>query len=128
MENKKHNISVSERLYKDIKAYCELNSLRLNEFVEGLLKKAFTIEKYGEAPFVMAGVNKTPSSVFEKTENEKEFEEAFEKVVKKITKESLPEPKPEEIKEKTEEILKEEPKLDEVKLEEKPKRKVTKLK
>ena len=128
MENKKHSVSIGERLYKEIKDYCELNSLKLNEFVEGLLKKSFTIEKYGEAPFVVAGANKEHSVVFEKSEKEREFEEAFEEIVEKITKESLPEPKPEEIKEKTEEILKEEPKEEEVKVEQKPKRKVTKLK
>lgn len=57
MENKKHNISVGENLYKDLKEYCELNSLKLNEFAESLLKNALMIEKYGDAPFFTAPKN-----------------------------------------------------------------------
>lgn len=51
MEGKKHSISIGENLYKDLKEYCELNSLKMNEFVESLLKDAFMVEKYGDAPF-----------------------------------------------------------------------------
>ena len=51
MSENKHNISVSDRLYKDLKRYCDLNDLKLNTFVESLLLKAFNVEKYGETPF-----------------------------------------------------------------------------
>lgn len=51
MVENKHNISVSDRLYKDLKRYCELNNLKLNTFVESLLQKAFNVEKFGEIPF-----------------------------------------------------------------------------
>ena len=52
MDDNKHSISISAKLYKDIKDYCTLNGLKLNTFVEGLLRKAFTVEKFGEAPFI----------------------------------------------------------------------------
>ena len=45
-------IEISEKLFKDIEKYCELNGLNINEYVEGLLKKSFTIEKYGDRPVI----------------------------------------------------------------------------
>ena len=53
----KHNVSISEKLYDDIKDYCSLNGLKLNSFVEDLIRKSFNIEKFGETPF-----NKTVES------------------------------------------------------------------
>ena len=123
MDNKKHNISIGERLYKEIKDYCELNSLKLNEFVEGLLKKSFIIEKYGEAPFVEASVNEAPSSFFEKVIDIKENN-----AIESVTVEGVLKKDGDFEVEKTQEDLKEEPKIEEIKIEQKPKRKVTKLK
>lgn len=51
MEEKKHSISISGGLYNDLKEYCELNSLKISEFAEKLLKDALMMEKYGDAPF-----------------------------------------------------------------------------
>ncbi len=51
MDDTKHSISISDKLYQSIKRYCQLNDLKLNTFVEGLLLKAFNVEKYGETPF-----------------------------------------------------------------------------
>lgn len=42
---------IDKRLHQDIKEYCKLNGLVMKDFVNKLLKKAFTIEKYGETPF-----------------------------------------------------------------------------
>ena len=39
------------KLHNEIKEYCKLNDLKVNSFINELLKKAFMREKYGEAPF-----------------------------------------------------------------------------
>ena len=43
------NIS-NDRLVKDIKKYCELNGLNVEDYISSLLKKAFMRETYGERP------------------------------------------------------------------------------
>ena len=45
-------VEIEQKLYNDIKQYCKLNELVIKDFINKLLKKAFTIEKYGERPFV----------------------------------------------------------------------------
>lgn len=52
MDDNKHNVSISAKLYKEIKDYCTLNELKVNVFVEELLRKAFNVEKFGDAPFI----------------------------------------------------------------------------
>lgn len=42
---------LNKKLEKDIKEYCNLNNLKINDFVNFLLKKAFLEEKYGKSPF-----------------------------------------------------------------------------
>lgn len=49
----KHSISISDKLYGELKEYCELNNLKLNIFVEGLVQSAFNVERYGSAPFAL---------------------------------------------------------------------------
>lgn len=49
--SEKHSISISDRLYSDIKEYCHLNDLKVNLFVEELIRKSFNVEKFGEKPF-----------------------------------------------------------------------------
>lgn len=44
-------VEIDKRLYQEIKDYCKLNNLVIKDFVSKLLRKAFTIEKYGEKPF-----------------------------------------------------------------------------
>ena len=44
-------VEIEQKLYNDIKQYCKLNGLVIKDFVNKLLKKAFTVEKYGEKPF-----------------------------------------------------------------------------
>ncbi len=53
----KHSVSISGRLYADIKDYCDFNGLRVNAFVEELLGKAFTVEKFGDRPFSKVAVD-----------------------------------------------------------------------
>ena len=45
------HISISEKLYNNIKEYCKLNNLKINVFINELLSKSFIIEKHGESPF-----------------------------------------------------------------------------
>lgn len=44
-------VEIENKLYSEIKEYCKLNGLVIKDFINKLLKKAFTIEKYGEKPF-----------------------------------------------------------------------------
>jgi hypothetical protein len=44
-------VEIDKKLYQEIKDYCKLNDLVIKDFVNKLLKKAFTVEKYGEKPF-----------------------------------------------------------------------------
>ncbi len=43
-------IDISHKLYSDIRAYCDINGLNFDEFVEDTLKSAFIKIKYGERP------------------------------------------------------------------------------
>lgn len=42
---------IDDKLYQDIKQFCYLNRIKINSFINELLKKAFNREKYGDAPF-----------------------------------------------------------------------------
>lgn len=66
------NVSVKDKLYKEIKAYCDLNELQIGDYINGLIQKAFMIEKYGERPVVMEKPVKEPEK---KEEGEKEVVE-----------------------------------------------------
>lgn len=44
-------IELDKKLHKEIKEYCRLNNLVMKEYVNSLLKKAFTADKFGETPF-----------------------------------------------------------------------------
>lgn len=43
-------ITIEDTLYEEIKEFCSLNELKPQEYVGELLKKAFLVDKYGEAP------------------------------------------------------------------------------
>lgn len=43
-------IDIDKKLSDDITAYCKINNLNKTDFINKLLKSAFTIEKYGEKP------------------------------------------------------------------------------
>lgn len=47
----KHSIQIEDKLYDDIKDYCDFNSLKITDFVSQLLRQALAVEKYGAAPF-----------------------------------------------------------------------------
>lgn len=44
-------MELDKKLHDEIKEYCKLNNLKMIQFINDLLKKAFLIEKYGDAPF-----------------------------------------------------------------------------
>lgn len=119
----KHNISISERLYNNIKEYCKLNELKLNVFVEELIQKSFNVEKFGDAPFAKQEKPESPPKKEPVIVNEyvKELEtiqkEKTEPVVKRV---KGPEPivEPEIIGKKAEKVV--EP----AKTQEKSKRKI----
>ena len=53
-------VTIKDKLYKEIFSYCELNNLDVNEFINDLLKKNFMIEKYGEKPGIRKQQNSEP--------------------------------------------------------------------
>ena len=44
-------MEIDKKLHNEIKEYCKLNGLKMNEFINYLIKKSFNIEKYGLSPF-----------------------------------------------------------------------------
>ena len=44
-------VEIDKKLYQEIKDYCKLNDLVIKDFVNKLLRKALTVEKYGDKPF-----------------------------------------------------------------------------
>lgn len=48
----KHSILIDGNLYEELKNFCQLNNFKLTSYVDHLLRDAFMIDKYGDAPFV----------------------------------------------------------------------------
>ena len=72
------NMEIDKKLLDDIRSYCKLNGLKLGEYVNATLKRAFMEDKYGDAPFL-----KKDSQEFVMHGN-KAFEDAVDAEVKKI--------------------------------------------
>lgn len=51
-KTEKHSILIDGNLYEELKKFCQLNNLKLTSYVDHLLRDAFMIDKYGDAPFV----------------------------------------------------------------------------
>lgn len=49
----KKTIQIDAKLLDDIAAYCSLNDIKKNEFIERLIKNGFMIEKYGDKPSII---------------------------------------------------------------------------
>ena len=43
-------INIDDKLYETIELFCKENELDMKEYINSLLLRAFTIEKFGEAP------------------------------------------------------------------------------
>lgn len=50
--SEKHSILIDGQLYEELKNFCQLNNFKLTSYVDHLLRDAFMIDKYGDAPFV----------------------------------------------------------------------------
>lgn len=46
-----HSISINDKLYNEIKEYCDLNKIKVSSFCEELLRKSLNEVKYGDIPF-----------------------------------------------------------------------------
>ena len=57
---------LNKKLLKDISEYCKLNDLVLEDYINKLLRDAFTIDKYGSIPQI------TKEKVIKKEEKPKE--------------------------------------------------------
>ena len=114
----KHSISISEKLYEEIRDYCQMNDLRINLFVEELIRKAFSIEKFGETPFT-----RLPQETHRESLPKDEYANQID-AVKNLNKQISEEVKKEEMVE----VIDAQPVEDKPKTPEKPpKRKITKL-
>lgn len=51
-KSEKHSILIDGQLYEELKKFCQLNNFKLTAYVDHLLRDAFMIDKYGDAPFV----------------------------------------------------------------------------
>lgn len=51
-------MEIDRDLYKEIKEYCDLNGLKVRDYIHKLLKDAFMKDKYGERPAFMASPHK----------------------------------------------------------------------
>lgn len=61
-------IDIDNKLYKEIENYCAVNSLKIEDLINKFLKRAFTIEKYGETPFSNEAKNENSNAVTIKKE------------------------------------------------------------
>lgn len=71
-------MEIDKKLLDDIRSYCKLNGLKLGEYVNATLKRAFMEDKYGNAPFL-----KKDSQEFVMYGN-KAFNDAVDAEVKRI--------------------------------------------
>lgn len=47
----RHLIQINNDLYKDIQAFCKMNSLKIADFINEMIEKQFLVEKYGDISF-----------------------------------------------------------------------------
>jgi len=80
-------VQISDKLYKDIFAYCELNQLETSTFIEDLLKKYFIIEKYGSRPAIFEKTDKPEETVVVEKKPEPKVETKEELVEIEVPKE-----------------------------------------
>ena len=64
-------MQIDEKLYAEIKQYCELNNLKIKPFISDILRKAFYREKYGDGPFQIRHAQPSPSTETEITDEKK---------------------------------------------------------
>lgn len=50
------SITIKSELYNDVKEYCNLNNLDINELIEKFIADGLMIEKYGDTPFATYNV------------------------------------------------------------------------
>jgi len=48
----RHQISITHKLYDEIRTYCSLNNLKITNYCNEALQKAIAYSKYGDAPFM----------------------------------------------------------------------------
>lgn len=75
---KKIKMLIDKKLHLEIKEYCKLNNLKMGEFINELLRKAFNIEKYGISPFYPVESKVKEEEIIASSMIEKEEEIKFE--------------------------------------------------
>lgn len=54
----KITLTIKEKLYKDLKAYCNLNEIDIEQFCNDAISKELVSQKYGDIPFGVIGGEK----------------------------------------------------------------------
>ena len=112
------SVSIDDKLYGDIKDYCDINNLRMREYVETLIRKSFMVDKYGATPFAKETHNIEPEPAVK--------EEPKKEILKKEIPTTTIEPQA-KVEETPKEIIAEKPKEEIPIVENKPQRRVKKL-
>lgn len=61
-------IKINDRLYKEIITYCELNNIdNIDNYINNIIKKGFTIDVYGETPLFVKKNNKIEEEKMDKS-------------------------------------------------------------
>ena len=66
------NITINDKIYKEIVSYCELNALDVTTFINELIKKNFMVEKYGDRPGIKQQITNPVTQTSETIKIEKE--------------------------------------------------------
>lgn len=46
-----HSVTIDDKLYEDLKSYCQLNGLKINAFCNKWITEGLMMAKYGDTPF-----------------------------------------------------------------------------
>lgn len=56
-------MQLDKSLYEEINEYCKLNELKTRDFIHEVLREAFLIKKYGNAPFAFNYIEKKDEQI-----------------------------------------------------------------
>lgn len=107
-----HKIEISDKTYEDLKEFCRLNSLKIGQYADKLIRDGLMIEMYGDVPFT--NYRKPPKEMVEipvpdKLKEQEDIPPEIQKVVDEHFWDMLEDKKPDEPKylEPSEEVVNE---------------------
>lgn len=107
-----HKVEISDKTYEDLKEFCRLNSLKIGQYADKLIRDGLMIEMYGDVPFT--NYRKPPKEMVEipapdKLKEQEDIPPEIQKVVDEHFWDMLEDKKPDEPKylEPSEEVVNE---------------------